>query len=360
MSKQQQNRITGFVLSIAVLFAMMSGTVFAADQANGPSPAAAFADVPENFWGRQAIDTWSGYGVIRGDGVNFYPNGEITRAEMAAILGRIFGCSATAANPYIDIKPSDWYYDAMLKAYARGVMQGNFDGNGNRVARPNDPLTRAEAAALFSRIFSVPGNTGNGTNFKDIMPDWAKEAIYGMEAAGYAGGFNGLYHPANSLTRAETVQMLTNIVKLYISKPGSYSTDVDGNIIINTPGAVLTNMKITGNLYLSEGIGEGDVSLLNVTVTGSTFVRGGGAGKIKIENCELGILAIEKEGIDLDKPQPTPTPADNTGNPGGSGGSGGSGGPGAPGDPGTPGEPGTPGDPGDGGQEPDGGDTGVY
>lgn len=150
MRKQQQNRITGFVLSIALLFAMTGGTVFAADPANSPPPAAAFADVPEDFWGRPAIDNWSSHGVLRGDGVNFHPNGKITRAEMAVILGRISGYGETTANPYADVKPGDWYYDALVKAYARGVMQGGFDDSGNRLARSDDPLTRAEAAARIN------------------------------------------------------------------------------------------------------------------------------------------------------------------------------------------------------------------
>lgn len=43
----------------------MTGAVFAADQASGP-PATAFADVPDSFWGKQAIDTWSAHGALFG------------------------------------------------------------------------------------------------------------------------------------------------------------------------------------------------------------------------------------------------------------------------------------------------------
>ena len=310
------------VLAIATA---MTGPVYAAER-----PAKVpllFADVSEDFWARQVIENWSSRDVITGDNQGFRPNDSLTRAEMMTILSKVFGYSKGTANPFCDIQESDWYYGALVKAYAKGILQGNFNGNKNRIARPNDALTRAEAAALLSRLFSVSGDDGDNTKFNDIQPDWAKKAIYGMEAAGYVKGADGLYHPANNLSRAEAVQMLDNIVKLYVYQPGSYAGDTPGNVVINTSDAALKDMTVSGNLYLTEGIGEGAVTLENVTVTGNTYVRGGGAGQISIKNCNLGMLVIEKEGLDLDRQtEDQSQPASITSHDGGSGGSGGSGG----------------------------------
>ncbi|MDP4152625.1 MAG: S-layer homology domain-containing protein [Bacillota bacterium] len=309
-------------LFLAIIITNSFGYITAA-QENGTS---IFSDVNDKFWAKQAINNWSSKGVINGDGVNFYPDKQITRAELAAILYRIFGYEKTTDNPFSDIKNNDWYYDFINKAYTRGIIKGDLDNSGNLLARPNDPVTRAEAALIFKRIFSVNENSGDHTSFKDTnLPEWAKDAIFGMEASGYINGKDGgFFDPFCNLSRAETVQILNNIIRLYINEPGNYSTNSDGNVVINTPDAVLQNMKITGNLYLSEGIGEGSVSLVNVTVTGSTFIRGGGADRITITNSNLGNKVIEKDGINLNDSSSS-SGSNSSGASTGSSGSGGSG-----------------------------------
>lgn len=219
-----------------------------------------FEDVHEGFWAKSAIDNWKDRGIIKGDGKNFNPNNNITRAEMVAILDNIFKYNLKKDNPFSDIKEGEWYYDALIRAYTHGLIKGNFDESGNLVARPNDPITRAEAAVIFTNAFSLKVFPGKPSNFKDdYFPKWAEDSIVAMELAGYISGKGeGLFEPNSNLTRAEMIQIIDNIIKLYIDTPQEYDKEVIGNVVISSPGVKLINMKVDGNVYLAEGIGEGD------------------------------------------------------------------------------------------------------
>ncbi|TYQ15949.1 UNVERIFIED_CONTAM: S-layer family protein [Acetivibrio alkalicellulosi] len=260
-----------------------------------------FQDVREDFWAKPAIDNWKDKGVIKGDGVNFNPNNNITRAEMIVILNKIFGFNKTISNPFTDLKGDEWYYDAVIRAYAHGIIKGSPDENGNPMARSNDPLTRAEAAVIFKNVFSIVMPLNFKTSFKDDkLPRWAEDAIFAMESSGYIRGKgDGLFEPNSNLTRAEMVQLLDNIIDLFINAPGEYTENIDGNVVVNTSGATLKNMRITGNLYLAEGIGEGEVFLKDVYISGTTFIRGGGKYDIKVMDSDLGEVNIEKEDVVL-------------------------------------------------------------
>ncbi len=312
MKRKLRCRVACIFLSMLILCSVSGGVLYVIAQ-SAPSPVA-FADVDASFWGKPAIDKWSGMGVVMGDGENFYPNTQITRAELMAILGRIFGYSAAVDNPFADISQSDWYYNTLIAAYAKGFMKGDYNAEGKLAIRANDPVSRAEAAVLFQRVFAVTVASGSATQFKDAyLPDWAAPAIYGMETAGYIRGNDGLFDPSGSLTRAQMVQMLDNIVKLYINQAGEYNGDVGGSVVINAANVKIKDMKITGSLYLAEGIGSGNVSLENITVTSSTFVRGGGA--VTVTQCSLGNRVIEKQDAVLSDaptastPAPTSTPS---------------------------------------------------
>lgn len=88
---------------------------------------------------------------------------------------------------------------------------------------------------------------------------------------------------------------MNSLVKTYITKAGTYTDNITGNVMVNVPGVVLKNITITGDLIIGDGVGSGDVTLDGVTVTGRTLVRGGGVRSVKIINkSNAGTLTISK------------------------------------------------------------------
>ena len=71
-----------------------------------------------------------------------------------------------------------------------------------------------------------------------------------------------------------------------------------GNLTINTPGVILRDTVVTGNLYLTGGVGLDDVVLENVTVMGKIVVSGAGTSQkgessIVLRNVTAGGLEID-------------------------------------------------------------------
>ena len=98
--------------------------------------------------------------------------------------------------------------------------------------------------------------------------------------------------------------LLVKVVKTAVEpvlydKAGSYGPAKDtqtiaGDVIVAADGVILQNLVIQGNLTISEAVGNGTVTLNNVTVKGDTFVRGGGVNSIKINGGEYSRIVMEK------------------------------------------------------------------
>ena len=255
---------------------LLAGTLVLAQTA----PALAAGDTA-GHWAQDALDTWQNYGVIKGneDG-NLMPDSGITRGEMAVMLDRVMAYQLKAQNTFSDLD-QNWYTDAILGANAAGIIMGMGDGT----VQPGASITRQETAVMFARVLNLDTQSAPNAGFLDqaSIPDWAVGAVNAMAAAGYMQGGNGLFRPADTITRAEVVTILDNIFSANYNTSGEYTGDVDGSAVISADAVTLKDMHITGDLIIAEGVGEGHVELDNVTVDGRLLVRGGGANSIVIK-----------------------------------------------------------------------------
>lgn len=82
------------------------------------------------------------------------------------------------------------------------------------------------------------------------------------------------------------------------SKAGTYglsgsTTTISQNVIVSADGVILQNLKIKGDLIITEEVEDGNVTLNNVTVEGKTYVRGGGENSIHINGGVYNTITVQ-------------------------------------------------------------------
>lgn len=239
-----------------------------------------FSDMPED-WSRTAIENAVSNGLLTGANGKIMPDENLTRAQIAAILNRAFGGTEKASlESFSDVKSGSWYYDDMAKA----VNMGTFIGSDGKLF-PDNAITREEAFTALARAFRLTSTNTEALNkFSDSasVSSWAKTSVAALVTAGYVNGSNGKLNPATNITRAEFAQIMDNMVKSYITSAGTYTSISGGNIMINTANVILKGVAINGDLIIGDGVGDGDVTLDSVIVSGRILVRGGGVNSIKV------------------------------------------------------------------------------
>ena len=135
------------------------------------------------------------------------PNGEITRAEAAAMLARLLEIESigSADKPMFPDTPSAWYNKAINAVVQRGIMKGYPDGT----FKPNAPITRAEFTQMISTIDNKPYGTAP---FADVVGHWAERPIGSEYQAGRILGYpDGKFRPDHHITRCEAAVILNKI-----------------------------------------------------------------------------------------------------------------------------------------------------
>ena len=251
-----------------------------------------FSDMPED-WSKPALESAVDKGLLNGANGKIMPQENLTRAQMAAVINRAFGAENVAVlAEYEDVKASDWFFLDMAKA----VAMGTFQGSGGKL-NPNDSITREQAFAVMARALKLETSEVVPTGFTDLdnVSTWATGEVFALVNNGYIQGSNGMLNPQGNITRAEFAQVMFNAVKEYINEAGEYTLDVEGNLMINVPDVTVVDSNVEGDLVIGDGVGEGEVVLDNVNVTGRLLVRGGGAESIIIKgDSVVGSITIAK------------------------------------------------------------------
>ena len=136
----------------------------------------------------------------------FKPEGNMTRAEAAAMLARLQGLdlSNTARPNFIDVR-SGWYNAVINAVVNAGYMKGYPDGT----FRPDGKITRAEFAQMIKAIDKA--NSGMAP-FADVKGHWAQNAIDQAYANKRITGYpDGTFRPNNHITRAEAVTVFNKL-----------------------------------------------------------------------------------------------------------------------------------------------------
>lgn len=249
-------------------------------------------------WAETVVAKWYDNGIISGfpDG-SFRPNEAVTRAQLAVIIDNIFKFTTKADMYFSDVNGSEWFADAVAKCSQAGIISGNPNGT----FEPNKPVTREQAAKMIAEAFKLTAADADAyRTFADSssIAAYAREYVSALYEAGYIAGFpGGNYEPKKGLTRAEALKIIDNILDGIVSAKGTYTKDASKSLLVNSKDVTLRNIEIAGDLYLAQGIGEGDVTLDGVKVDGRIVVLGGGENSIKLNNTTVGgSLLVLKEG----------------------------------------------------------------
>lgn len=123
--------------------------------------------------------------------------------------------AAIAYGEYIEVKSSTTTLDykasiekikeaiqAIRKPYMKGFNKSEFG--------PDEKITRAEVAAVLSRIINGKDPVGEFTSFKDVNENkWYSESVAFMEKAGLIKGYSdNTFKPENGITRAEFASII--------------------------------------------------------------------------------------------------------------------------------------------------------
>ena len=173
-----------------------------------------FGDIKQSDWFYGAVRYASANGLMQGTkGTAFSPDTYMTRGMLVTILWRMENePAATAAAAFTDIAAGKWYSQAVAWAAKNEIVTGHA-GKFN----PEDAITREQLAAILHRYATRMGHDviteGNLNAYTDKPSDWALSSVSWAVAEGLLQGSGGRLAPEAGATRAQTAIVLQRFIE---------------------------------------------------------------------------------------------------------------------------------------------------
>lgn len=141
---------------------------------------------------------------------------EISGMEVASV------CSSTTLSD--NAETASWARPFISAALKTGLIQGSESADGQIVFRADDPITRAEAAVIINGLLNIT-DVSSALYFNDMneIPAWAVSAASNLSAHGFIDeNAQGCIRPNDFLTRAEAATLFyETMCQLKPTKPHS-------------------------------------------------------------------------------------------------------------------------------------------
>lgn len=260
-----KKRFLAAALALAMLLMMVPSAFAASD---------GFDDVP-GHWAEDAINRWSGYGVVNGVGDNqFAPNGTLTRAQAAQVFANLLDLEVQAdISRYTDVPEGSWYHTAIAQCVAAGILTGT----GGATMDPQSPVTREELFVMFARALNIRPQSSSDVTFGDSgeVSGWAQGYINALADRGFVSGVGGgMLAPGEAINRASVMSLLDKTISDYANTSGTTVGNASGVVLV-----VADNVSVAGDVDTLVVYGG------SASVTGSQVAEAAVAG----ENASLSV-----------------------------------------------------------------------
>ena len=274
------------ILSLILVFAMTVSLLTVGTGAVEPT----YGDTA-GHWAESSIERWSAYGIIQGSNGQFDPNGQLTCAQLATILAKLLKLPAAKDAGFTDNTADAWYYDAINRCAAAGILNGNGDGT----VTPEAPISRERAMVMLGRALGIePIREPDLTKYTDAakVAPYAQGMVAAMIEAGIVGGVTAdELAPQDNINRASTVTILDRAISTYADKAGATVNVTDGKGITLI---VADNVTVKGSVETLV-VASSDASVKLDGVTAEKVAVTGEGNKVELANSKVETVVASGE-----------------------------------------------------------------
>ena len=183
-----------------------------------PSLTMPFTDVPEDAWYYEAVHKVWAQGLMTGvSDTLFAPGQSCERGMIVTILYRLAGAPEAGTSGFLDVPEGDYYAAAVAWAEAEGIVYGYDETH----FFPRTPITRQQLAAMLYRYAAWAGLDVSAADGLTDYADAETVSGYALEAMRWAVAQELLFgteaqrlEPDAEATRAQTAAALARFTEL--------------------------------------------------------------------------------------------------------------------------------------------------